>query len=68
LILGLAGGLLGAAALAQILRHELAGIRPLDPAGYLGALAVFAAAIVPAALLPARRALAIDPSVTLRHE
>src|SRR5258706_1579326 len=59
--LGLVAGTVGAAALSRILRQVLYGISNLDPLAYLAAVAVFVAAVALAALLPARRALRVDP-------
>jgi ABC-type antimicrobial peptide transport system permease subunit len=65
---GLLAGIIGAAALSQILRRELYGVSNLDPLAYLAAMAVFVVTVVVAALLPARRALRIDPMRALRYE
>jgi predicted permease len=67
-VAGLIVGLGGAAALSQFLRGRLYGISNFDPATYLGAIAVFLVTVTVAALLPARRALRIDPLRALRHE
>jgi hypothetical protein len=67
-VAGLIVGLGGAAALSQFLRGRLYGISNLDPATYLVAIAVFLMTVTIAALLPARRALRIDPLRALRHE
>ena len=68
ILVGLLVGIGGAAALSQILRRQLYGISNLDPIAYLGAMAVFAAMVAVAALLPARRALRVDPLRSLRYE
>src|ERR1700691_3472609 len=65
---GLLAGLGGAIALSQILRQLLYGVGSLDPIAYLGAMGVFAVTVVVAALLPARRALRVDPMRALRYE
>lgn len=65
---GLLLGVAGAAALSQILRQVLYGISNLDPIAYLAALGVFAVTVIAAALLPARRALRLDPMLALRQE
>jgi ABC-type antimicrobial peptide transport system permease subunit len=67
-VAGLIVGLAGAAALSQVLRGRLYGISNFDPATYLIAIAVFLVTVTIAALLPARRALRIDPLRALRHE
>ena len=65
---GLAVGVGGAAALSTILRSLLYGVGNLDPIAYLSAMAVFAVNMAVAALLPARRALRVDPMRALRDE
>jgi predicted lysophospholipase L1 biosynthesis ABC-type transport system permease subunit len=65
---GVALGVLGARALAELLRRELYGISPVDPLAYLGAVALFGLAASLAAIWPARRALRVDPLVALRRE
>jgi predicted permease len=59
--LGLIVGVAGTAALSQFLRRVLFGVSNLDPAGYLGGIAVLIAIATIAALLPGRRALHVDP-------
>ncbi len=65
---GLLIGLGGAAALSQFLRQLLYGLSSFDPLAYLGSLAVFGVGIAIAAILPAKRALAIDPMEALRYD
>ncbi len=67
-LFGLLAGILGAAALSQLLRRELYGISNLDPVSYLSASALFLVVAAMAALLPARRALRIDPMRALRYD
>jgi predicted permease len=67
-ISGLVAGVLGAFTLAQLLRRELYGVSPIDPTAYASAILLFVAAVGLAAVLPARRALRIDPLVALRSE
>ncbi len=66
--IGLLAGLAVAAALSQILRGLLYGVSNFDAAAYLGAIAIFAVAVAAAAVLPARRALRVDPTRALRYE
>jgi predicted permease len=66
--IGLLAGVSGAAALSQLLRGELYGVSNLDPLTYLAALGVFLLLAALAALLPARRALRIDPMLALRYD
>jgi predicted permease len=64
--IGLVVGLCGAGLLAQLLRRQLYGLSTLDPLAYLAAVLVFGFAVSVAALLPARRALRVDPMRALR--
>jgi hypothetical protein len=65
---GLLTGVAGATALSQILRQQLYGLSNLDPIAYLAAIGVFAVTVIFAALIPARRALRVDPLVALRQD
>lgn len=72
-LIGLALGLAGAVALSRYLASQylsgiLFGITPLDPLSYLGAVLLFLLIAALASYLPARRALGVDPSVSLRAE
>jgi predicted permease len=66
--LGLAAGVAGAAGLSQLLRRELYGISSLDPLTYVAALLLFGLVVAAAAMLPARRALRVDPLKALRYD
>jgi ABC-type antimicrobial peptide transport system permease subunit len=61
-------GLTLAAPLAFALRALLLGVSPLDPLALGSVVALLAATAMAAALLPARRAAAVDPVATLRTE
>ena len=65
---GLLAGVAGTVALSQFLRRVLFGISNLDPTGYLGGIAVLIAIATVAALLPATRALRVDPMRALHCE
>jgi predicted permease len=65
---GLAVGVTAAAGLSQLLRRELYGISHLDPIAYVSVIAIFIVVVIAAALLPARRALRVDPLHALRCE
>ena len=65
---GLLVGVGAAAAFSEFLREGLYGISNLDPVAYLAAIGVFLATVAVAALLPARRALRVDPLRALRYE
>ncbi|MGH9613155.1 MAG: FtsX-like permease family protein, partial [Bryobacteraceae bacterium] len=65
---GLLVGVGVAAALSQLLRRELYGISNFDPITYLAAVGIFTIVVALAALLPARRALRVDPMLALRED
>jgi predicted permease len=65
---GLVAGILGAAALSQLIRRELYGVSHLDPVAYVTATGLFMVVVTLAAVLPARRALKVDPLRALRTD
>jgi predicted permease len=67
-VAGLLVGVCGAAALSHVLRQVLYGISNFDPFAYLAAIGIFVVVVALAALLPARRALRVDPMRALRYE
>jgi predicted permease len=67
-VLGVVAGLPVAWAGAKLLKHQLYGLSPHDPATIVGSgLAIFGVALA-AGYLPARRASQVDPMVALRCE
>ena len=68
LSIALAAGLALAALLSGVLRQYLYGLSNLDPVSYLGTVILLAVVGGLASLLPARRALKIDPMEVLRCE
>lgn len=64
--IGVVVGLTGAIALSRYLSTLLFGITPLDPTTYVFVAVGFAAVALLAAYLPARRAMRVDPAVSLR--
>ncbi len=66
--IAVAVGLALAAGLSMVLRQALYGVSNWDPFSYGGAALVLAATAGLAALVPARRALKVDPIVALRSE
>jgi predicted permease len=66
--LGVAIGLMCAAALAQSMKALVHGVSPFDPLTYTGMSALVLIAATAASYVPARRAARIDPAVTLRQE
>ena len=65
---GVVIGEIGAAVLMPVLSSQLFGVSPRDPITYTAVPALFVVLAGIAAYLPARRATAVDPSVTLRVE
>jgi putative ABC transport system permease protein len=61
-------GLLLSAIAGFLMRSYPFGISPLDPVAYAAVCALMALAAVVATFVPARRALRVDPAVTLRAE
>jgi putative ABC transport system permease protein len=66
--MAMAAGVAMAAGISIVLRTELFGVSNLDPLSYLAAVLLLAATASAAALIPARRALKVDPMVALRCE
>jgi ABC-type antimicrobial peptide transport system permease subunit len=66
--IGVACGVLAAAALTRLMAAQLFEVSPLDPVTYGAVSLVLAAAAVLASYIPARRAAAIEPVEALRVE
>jgi len=66
--IGVGLGLLAAAFVTRLLTGILYGVEPLDLVSFTGSVAVFAAAVALASLLPARRAASVNPVEALRAE
>jgi putative ABC transport system permease protein len=67
-LFGMAFGLAAAVAVNNVLRSQLVGISPYDPVSMVGAPLALILIAVLACVIPARRALSIDPAVALRQE
>jgi predicted permease len=65
---GLIAGLLLSIGVGMGLESLLIGIEPTDPVTYAGVIAVLLLVAAAACLMPARRAAALDPALTLREE
>jgi putative ABC transport system permease protein len=65
---GIASGLAIAFVIARFLSSLLFGIAPGDPVSFAGTTVVLVMVAVAAAVVPARRALRVDPLVSLRSE
>lgn len=66
--IGVAIGVVIAAASSKFLESLLFGIRGLDPVAFGGACLLLAVVTLVASYVPARRATAVDPMVALRNE
>jgi ABC-type antimicrobial peptide transport system permease subunit len=67
-LLGLVVGVLLSAGMSRLMQSLLHGTSPFDPMVYAAAALALLATSLVACLLPARRALAIDPARALRLE
>ena len=65
---GMVAGTLAAVVVSRALRGMLFDVSPADPATYAAVLLLFAATACAALIIPARRALAVDPLAALRAE
>jgi ABC-type antimicrobial peptide transport system permease subunit len=65
---GLAIGLMTGFALTRLMRNLLYEVSPTDPLVFLGAPLLLGAVAMAAALVPAWRAVRIEPMTALRHE
>jgi ABC-type antimicrobial peptide transport system permease subunit len=67
----LAGAVVGAplaVACARLLRSQLFGLQPSDPAAFAAAVAGITLVAVAASVVPAHRAASVDPLVAVRSE
>jgi len=65
---GAAVGITGGLAAAQLLKGVLFSVNPTDPATLFTMVAVLAIVATAACVIPARRAMKVDPLVALRNE
>lgn len=66
--IGIGLGLAGALAVTPLLRSFLFSVEPNDPATYAFVASVTLAVVVAASVIPAVRAMRIDPMAMLRHD
>jgi putative ABC transport system permease protein len=62
---GLVTGLAAAAILARLIRSLLYGVAPSDIATLIGTVSILTAVVIIATILPARRAMSVNPASTL---
>ena len=66
--LGVLAGLALSLAVNRLLESQLVGVSPYDPGVMIGAPLILTLIAAAASLLPARRAVAVDPVVALRND
>jgi ABC-type antimicrobial peptide transport system permease subunit len=66
--IGLIIGLAASLAVTRVLTAELVQVSPTDPITLVVASAVLMVAAMLGCLIPARRAMRVDPVVALRHD
>ncbi|HEX3745846.1 MAG TPA: ABC transporter permease [Bryobacteraceae bacterium] len=66
--LGIAVGLAAAWGLTRLMATMLFGVGPTDPVTFLAIPVLLGTVVIFAGYLPARRAMALDPAMALRHE
>jgi ABC-type antimicrobial peptide transport system permease subunit len=65
---GLVAGLAGALALTRLIASQLWGVTPTDPVTFAGVSVLLVAVALVACVIPARRALSVDPTLALRND
>jgi putative ABC transport system permease protein len=67
-IVGVVFGVIGALALGRVTQSLLFGVSPTDPATYAGVGVVILLVALLACLVPAQRAMRVDPLVAIRSD
>jgi ABC-type antimicrobial peptide transport system permease subunit len=67
-LIGIVIGVGGAFGLSRLTQKLLFGVSPSDPATYVGVAAVIAAIALVACMVPARRAMMVDPLTAIRGD
>jgi len=68
IVCGVSLGLGGAMVLTRFISSEIWEVKAIDPATFLGVTALLAAVAVVACLIPARRAIMVEPTSALHHD
>jgi putative ABC transport system permease protein len=66
--IGLVFGVAGAASLQKVVATEIYGVRPLDPLVLASVMVLLSVVTLAACVVPARRAMRVEPTVALRYE
>lgn len=66
--IGLAAGLAAALVVNRVVESQLVGVSPADPVVMVAVPALLVVVALAACRIPVRRAVRVDPAVTLRHE
>jgi predicted permease len=67
-VVGLVFGIVGAASLQKVVATEIYGVQPLDPLVLASVMALLVIVALAACVVPARRAMRVEPTVALRYE
>jgi putative ABC transport system permease protein len=67
-VIGLVLGIVGAASLQKVVATEIYEVRPLDPLVLASVMLLLAMVTLAACIVPARRAMRVEPTVALRYE
>jgi len=65
---GVAAGAIGALALTRLIRGLLFGVSSFDPTTFAAMACILIAVTLLACVVPAKRAIRVDPLVALRYE
>jgi ABC-type lipoprotein release transport system permease subunit len=67
-VIGVVVGLAGAFAVGRAMRELLFNVEPADPVTFIGMPVLLVGVALVACVVPARRALAVDPASALRAQ